>query len=53
MSESYRVKFRLSGSIYYTEWFETFDEAMGFVHSASHSSCVFALAIEDENGDIV
>ena len=49
----YHVRFRFLGRIYYTEWFETYDEAMGFVHTASLSGEVFALSVEDENGDIV
>lgn len=48
----YRTKFRLSGHVYYTEWFDTFDEAFGFAQDANDAGTdVFPLVIEDEEGN--
>ena len=50
----YRVKFMLHRYVYYTEWFETFDEGMEFASIANATgNDVFPLAIEDEEGNVV
>lgn len=47
----YRVKFKFWGQVWYTEWFDTLDDAMNFTNSADYHGGIFPLAIEDENGD--
>ena len=49
----YRVAFRLFGGQYFTEWFETFEEAELFVDRADKSGGAFALWIENEDEEII
>lgn len=49
----YRVAFEMGGGKYFTEWFDTFTEAMTFVDKATQGSDVFPLWIEDEENEVV
>lgn len=53
MDQKFRVKFRLLGQIFYTEWVASVDEAMAFVHTSSHSREVFPMCVLDQDGNIV
>lgn len=49
----FRVEFKLSNAPYFTEWFDTLDEARTFARFARESTDVTFVAIEDENWDEV
>lgn len=49
----YRVFFSLFRDKYYTEWFETLDEAAEFVRNADNSGGALAHWVEDEDGEVI
>lgn len=50
----YRVAFTLlEGPVYYTEWFDTLNEAHVFVERANYTPHVFVLYIEDSNHNVI
>jgi len=52
----YRVKFQLPGQVrghFYTEWFDTFEEARGFYNLAWERDALEGMQIEDEDGEVV
>lgn len=53
MPGKFRVKFRLLGQEFFTEWVDSRDEAMHFVHTSAYSREVFPLCVLDGDGNIV
>lgn len=49
----YRVCFQVAAFQYYTEWFETAAEARQFVDLANTTGAVYALWIEDSDGNVL
>lgn len=49
----YRVAFEMGGGQYFTEWFETVDEAYDFLTRASTTRGVFVQWIENEDEEII
>lgn len=52
----YRIRFTFRGQrhgYYFTEWFDTLDEAKMFVEFTDAYGELFPQAIEDENGEVV
>lgn len=48
----YRVLFHVGYGMYYTEWFETLEEAKDFVGGANRDR-LDVRQIEDEEGDVI
>lgn len=52
----YRVRFTFNSQMhgyFYSEWFDTLEEAKNFEMFANQSRGVFPQAIEDEDGEVV
>ena len=52
----FRVKFQFNSQMtgyFYSEWFETLEEAKNFVMFAEQTRGIFPQAIEDENGEVI
>lgn len=53
MGGEFRVKFRVLGQEFFTEWYDSVEDAMHFVNTANYSYDVFPMQIEDKDGKIV
>lgn len=52
----YRVEFSFNSQMsgyYYSEWFDTLEEAKNFVMFAKQARGVYPHLIEDENGEVI
>lgn len=52
----FRVKFQFNSQMtgyYFSEWFDTLEEAKNFVMFADQSRGTNPMSIEDENGEVI